>query len=320
MKGVFLDFDTISVRDDIDTAPLRDLPGVNWAFHGATPPGELAARIEGCELVVVNKVVFDADTLAHAAGTLKLIVIAATGTNNVDLDAARRHGITVCNVRGYGTPSVVQHVWALILALTTQLPSYMAAVAEGRWQRHPQFCILDFPIRELNGLELGIVGYGTLGRGVAEVAPAFGMNVLVAQRPGGEPRDDRLPLPELLERADILSLHCPLTPETRDLIGRRELRAMKPNALLINTARGGIVDEAALVEALRVGEIGGAGFDVLTEEPPAGGNVLLDAGLPNLIITPHTAWASRESRQRVVDIVGDNIRAWFGGEPANVVV
>jgi len=319
MKGVFLDFDTISVHDDIDISPLRGLPGVEWTFHGATRPEELAARIADRELAVVNKVVLDAGTLARAAGTLKLIVIAATGTNNVDLEAARHHGITVCNVRGYGTPSVVQHVWALILALTTQLPGYMAAVAEGRWQRHPQFCLLDYPIRELNGLELGIVGYGTLGRGVAEVAPAFGMNVLVAQRPGGEAREDRVPLPGLLERADILSLHCPLTPETRGLIGRRELHAMKSDALLINTARGGIVDEAALVEALRAGEIGGAGFDVLTEEPPAGGNALLDAGLRNLIVTPHTAWASRESRQRVIDIVGDNIRAWFDGEPANVV-
>lgn len=319
MKGAFLDYDTISIDDDIDISPVRELPGIDWSFYGATRPDQTAGRVEGCEIVVVNKVVLDADTLARAAGTLNLVVIAATGTNNVDLEAAARHGIVVCNVRGYGTPSVVQHVYALILALTTQLPRYIDAVAEGRWQRHPHFCILDYPIRELNGLNLGIVGYGTLGRGVADVAPAFGMNVLVAKRPGGEPRDGRLPVDELLRRADILSLHCPLTADTRDLIGRRELRAMKNDALLINTARGGIVNETDLVDALRAGEIGGAAFDVLTQEPPANGNVLLDADLPNLIVTPHVAWASRESRRRVVDIVAGNIRAWLDGSPANVV-
>lgn len=319
MKGVFLDFDTCSLDDDVDTSAVTSLPGIDWRFQGATSPHEVAARVADCAVVVTNKVVLDADILAGAAGTLKLIVIAATGTNNVDLDAARRHGITVCNVRGYGTPSVVQHVYALILALTTQLPRYLEAVAEGRWQRHPHFCILDYPIRELNGLNLGIVGYGTLGRGVAEVAPAFGLNVVVAQRPGGEARADRVPLEELLQRVDILSLHCPLTDATRGLIGRRELQAMKPDAILINTARGGIVDEPALVAALRAGEIGGAAFDVLTEEPPRNGNVLLDAKLPNLLITPHTAWASRQARQRVIDIVADNVRAYLDGSPVNVV-
>lgn len=319
MQGVFLDFDTVSVDNDSDISPMRELPDINWTFYGATRPHELAGRIEGCEIVVVNKVILDADTLARAAGTLKLIVIAATGTNNVDLEAAAQRGITVCNVRGYGTPSVVQHVYALILALATQLPRYMKAVADGRWQRHHQFCILDYPIRELSGLNLGIVGYGTLGRGVADVAPAFGMNVLVAQRPGGEPRDGRLPLDELLPQADILSLHCPLTDHTRDLIGRRQLEAMKNDALLINTARGGIVNEADLVEALRRGEIGGAAFDVLSEEPPGNGNVLLEAALPNLIVTPHIAWASRESRQRVIDIVAANIDAYLAGRPVNVV-
>jgi glycerate dehydrogenase len=163
------------------------------------------------------------------------------------------------------------------------------------------------------------VGYGTLGQGVAEVAQAFGLNVLVAQRPGGKPRDGRLPLQELLPQVDILSLHCPLTDDTRNLIGRRELQAMKSDALLINTARGGIVNETELVEALGAGEIGGAAFDVLTEEPPRNGNVLLDAVLPNLIVTPHIAWASRESRQRVVDIVTANIQAYLDGTPVNVV-
>lgn len=319
MQGVFLDLDTCSFNDDVDVSPMTALPGIDWRFHGATNRSEVAERIENCEIVVVNKVVLNADALARAAATLKLIVIAATGTNNVDLDAAGQLGITVCNVRGYGTPSVVQHVYALILALTTQLPRYLQAVNGGRWQRHPQFCMLDYPIRELRGLNLGIVGYGTLGRGVAEVAPGFGMNVMIAQRPGGAPQADRLPMDALLRQADILSLHCPLTEETRGLIGRRELQVMRSDAILINTARGGIVNEPELVEALRAGDIGGAAFDVLTEEPPAGGNVLLDAGLPNLIVTPHIAWASRESRQRVIDIVAGNIEAFVDGSPVNVV-
>lgn len=318
MQGVFLDLDTCSYDGDIDISPMTELPDIDWQFHGATSPAEVAGRVEGCGVVVVNKVVLQADLLAQAAPTLKLVVIAATGTNNVDLEAARQHGITVCNVRGYGTPSVVQHVYTLILALTTRLPSYIQVVRDGRWQRHPQFCILDFPIRELNGLNLGIVGYGTLGKGVADVAPAFGMNVLIAGRPGGA-RTGRLPLEELLPQTDILSLHCPLTDETRDLIGWRELQAMKSDAIVINTARGGIVNEPELVDALRAGEIGGAGFDVLTREPPVDGNVLLDADLPNLIVTPHTAWASRQARQRVIDITADNIEAYFSGRPENVV-
>lgn len=319
MQGVFLDLDTITFEDDVDMAPLRDLPGIEWHFHGATRPNEVGGRIQGCGLVVVNKVVLSAQTLEQAAGTLKLIVIAATGTNNVDLAATRRLGITVCNVREYGTASIVQHVYALILALTTRLPRYMQAVKDGRWESHPQFCILDYPIRELNGLNLVIVGYGTLGRGVAEVAPAFGLNVLIAQRPGGGPQNDRLPLAELLPQTDILSLHCPLTDRTRNLIGRAEFQAMKKDAVLINSARGGIVNEQELVEALRTGEIGGAGVDVLTREPPVDGNVLLDADLPNLIVTPHIAWASRQARQRVVNIVVNNIVAFIDGSPVNVV-
>jgi len=319
IRGAFLDFDTVSVNDDMDLSPMREVPDIDWCFHGATRPEEVEKRIEGCGLVVVNKVVLDAATLERAAGDLRLVVIAATGTNNVDLEAASRLGITVCNVRGYGTPSVVQHVYALILALTTQLPRYMQAVAEGRWQRHHQFCILDYPIRELNGLNLGIVGYGTLGRGVAGVAPAFGLNILVCQRPGGAPQSGRLPLEELLAQSDILSLHCPLTDDTRNLIGRRELQAMKDDAILINTARGGIVNEQDLVDALGAGEIAGAAFDVLTEEPPKDGNVLLDAGLPNLIVTPHIAWASRQARQRVIGVVGTNVKAFLDGSPVNLV-
>jgi len=225
----------------------------------------------------------------------------------------------VCNVRGYATPAVVQHVFALILALRTRLVDYRRAVADGRWQRSPHFCLLDYPIRELTGSKLGIVGYGELGKAVARVAEAFGMQVLISQRPGGPERPGRLPLHELLHQVDILSLHCPLTPQTQGLIGGEALKLMRPDALLINAARGGIVDEAALASALRAGRLGGAGIDVLTEEPPLRGSPLLETGVPNLIVTPHIAWASRESRQRLVDEVARNIQAFLAGRPRNLV-
>ena len=261
----------------------------------------------------------DDAAMGHAPH-LRLICIAATGTNHVDLDAARRRGIAVCNVPGYATASVVQHVFALILALSTRLPDYQQALRAGRWQQSSQFCLLDYPIREIGGKTLGIIGYGELGQAVARVAEAFGMKVKVAQYREGQSRTPfitgqiRLPLQELLPQVDILSLHCPLTPQTRGLIGPAELALMRPDALLINTARGGIVDEAALAAALCEGKLGGAGVDVLTQEPPAQGNPLLAANIPRLILTPHIAWASRESRQRLVDEVAANIRAFLQGE------
>jgi len=317
MRGVFLDTDTVD-GGDLDLSPITDIAGINWSSHGTTSPAQLAERISDADIVISNKVVLDRENL-QGTKALRLIVVAATGTNNVDLVTARERDITVCNVRGYGTPSVAQHVFALILALTTRLPEYMRAVAQGRWQKHPHFCLFDYPIRELHGKTLGIIGFGTLGQGVAAAAAAFGLKVVVAQRPGGQPQAGRLPLHELLAQADILSLHCPLTEQTRNLIGAKELASMKKDAILINTARGGIVDEVALAEALREGTIGGAGIDVLSEEPPVHGNPLLADDIPNLIVTPHIAWASRESRQRVIDIVGANIRAYLDGKPQNIV-
>lgn len=316
MLGVFLDKDTVD-NNDLDFTGLEAaLPA--WRWHGVTVPHEVIPRIAEAEVIVSNKVRLDEAAL-RAAPDLRLVCIAATGTNNIDLDAARRLGITVSNIRAYATPAVVQHVFALMLALSAKLLEYHAAVREGRWQRTTRFCLMDYPIREIAGKTLGIVGYGELGQGVARVAEAFGMEVLVAQRPGGPAQPGRLPLHDLLPRVDVLSLHCPLTPETRGLIGERELALMKPDALLINTARGGIVDEAALVHALRNGRLGGAGTDVLSVEPPTEGNPLLAPDIPNLIVTPHTAWASRESRQRAVDQVADNIRAFLAGTPRNVV-
>lgn len=316
MLGVFLDQETVD-NDDLDLSRLRAaLP--EWRWYHVTRPEEVIPRIAEANVVVTNKVRLDEAAL-RAAPNLRLIAIAATGTNNVDLDAAHRLGIAVCNIRAYATPAVVQHVFALILALSTRLMEYHQAVRAGRWQRAPQFCLLDYPIREIAGKTLGIVGYGELGRGVARVAEAFGMKVLVANRPGRPAEPGRVPLPELLPQVDVLSLHTPLTPETRGLIGARELALMKPDALLINTARGGIVDEAALADALRQGRLGGAGIDVLSVEPPTDANPLLAPDIPNLIVTPHTAWASREARQRAVDQVAENIRAFLAGTPRNLV-
>jgi glycerate dehydrogenase len=238
----------------------------------------------------------------------------------VDLDAAARRGIAVCNIRRYATPSVVQHVFALLLSLTRHLSDYQRAVQSGAWQRSGQFCLLDYPIRELGGLTLGIVGYGELGQAVAATAEqAFGMRVLIAQRPGGSAEPGRLPLQQLLPQVDVLSLHCPLTPETRGLIGAEELALMKPDALLINTARGGIVDEVALATALLAGRLGGAGIDVLASEPPGSDSPLLQQPIPNLIVTPHIAWASRQSRQRLLDQLAQNIAAFMAGRPQNLV-
>ena len=316
MHGVVLDAD--SLGPDLDLARLRGQLD-HWDWHGQTAPEETANRIREADVVITNKVVLDADAFA-AAPHLQLVCVAATGINNIDLDAAREHGVTVCNATGYGTPSVVQHTFALILALATRLPDYQAAVRAGEWSRSPFFCLLDFPITELAGKTLGVIGYGTLGQGVASIARAFGMQVRVAARPGatGIPVD-RVAVEDLLEQADVLTLHCPLTDATRGLIGRAELERMKPDALLVNTARGGIVDEAALADALRAGAIGGAGMDVLTQEPPRDGTPLLADDIPNLIVTPHSAWGSHAARQRLVEQVADHIADFRAGRPGNVV-
>ena len=316
-KGVFLDLDTVDCND-LNLSNLKQaLP--HWQFHDATSSKQTAARIRDADIVISNKVILDRESLSQAT-QLKLICVAATGTNNVDLDAACDLGITVTNVAGYATPSVVQHVFALMLALTTRLTDYQQIITDGAWQQSSQFCLLNFPIQELAGKHLGIVGYGELGRAVADVAKAFGMKILIAQRPGGNAQTDRIPLEDLLPQVDVLSLHCPLADNTKNLIGEDELALMKKGALLINTARGGIVDEAALAAALRSGNIGGAGVDVLIQEPPRKGNPLLESGIPNLIITPHIAWASRESRQRLVDELVANIQAFQRGEERNRII
>jgi glycerate dehydrogenase len=316
MPGVFLDRDSVD-RGDLDFSSLDNVID-DWQFYGLTRPEEVIDRVQQAEIVISNKVVLNENTLA-AAPNLKLICVAATGYNNIDLVAARHHGVTVCNVRAYATPSVTQHVFALILSLSIHLGKYRRAVMKGDWQQSPHFCLLDYPIEEIAGKTLGIIGYGELGHSIAKAAEAFGMKVMIGDHRGNQARPGRTPFEQLLAEADIITLHCPLNEATRNLIGAAEIARMKPGAILINAARGGIVDEQALADALRDGHLGGAGVDVLTEEPPVHGNPLLAGDIPNLIVTPHIAWASRKSRQRLLDEIGKNISAFLAGEPRNVV-
>lgn len=315
-SAVFLDLDSVD-RDDLDLSKLNAVVD-SWQWHGLVKEDELNEVLASADVVVSNKVVLSDEQLSKARN-LKLVCIAATGTNNIDLEAAARNNIAVCNVHGYATPSVVQHVFTLLLALTTRLNEYTAAVKQGDWSKSAFFCLLDYPIRELDGKTIGIVGYGHLGRAVTKVAEAFGMKVMLAKRNTADQRPGRVELHDLLAQVDILSLHCPLTEENRGMIGAAELALMKKDAVLINAARGGLVDEDALLDALKTQQIGGAGLDVLEKEPPPPGYPLLKADLPNLIITPHIAWASRESRQRLLDEIALNIEAFKAGELRNAV-
>ena len=311
MRAIFLDYATVSFNDDLDPAVLRHaMPQLE--LRAQTAQAEVAAAIDGAEIVLVNKLRLTRDIIERTP-TLKLIALSATGTNNIDLDAARERDVAVCNLRDYCTASVVQHVMGTLLLLTHKLREYDALVRSGAWQRGEQFCLLDYPIRELTGRTLGIVGYGALGKGVAHAARVFGMEVLLAHRPGGMPVAGRLELDELLPQVDVLSLHCPLTPATEGLIGARQLARMKPDAVLINTARGALVDSAALAAALRAGRLGGAAIDVLPQEPPVAGNPLLAGDIPNLIVTPHIAWAAREARQRCLDEMAANVEDFRRG-------
>ncbi len=316
-RGVILDRDTFD-RGDIDYASL-DRVVERWEAFAVTRPEEVAPRIVDAEVVVTNKVVLDRRAL-EGARSLALVCIAATGTNNVDLVAAAELGIPVCNVRGYSTRAVSQHVYSLILSLAHRVCDYRDLVRAGAWSRSDSFCLLDFPVADLASRSLGIVGYGDLGRAVAAIAPAFGLEVLIAERKGQAPRPGRLPLEEVFARADILSLHCPLTPDTARLINAETLSRMKRTAWLINTARGGLLDEAALAEALDQGVIEAAALDVLSVEPPPPDHVLLARPRRNLLITPHMAWATLTSRQKLVEEIALNIAAFLDGVPRNRVM
>ena len=293
-----------------------------WVEYPKTAPGDAEARLAGATVAIVNKLPIDADLIARLP-QLRMIAVSATGTNNVDLDACRKRGIVVSNIRGYAEHTVPEHVFALLLSLARNVVAYRAAVAAGRWQQSGQFCFFDYPIRDLHGATLGVIGGGSLGSGVIRLAEAFGMRVLRAEHKGAAAlRAGYTPFATVLREADAISLHCPLTAKTKNLIGEAELRAMKPSALLINTARGGLVDEAVLPRALREGWIAGAGFDVLSSEPPDAGHPLLAPdllALPNFLLTPHVAWASRPAMQALADQLIANIEAFARGEPQNRV-
>jgi glycerate dehydrogenase len=307
MRGVFLDTLTMKL-EELNTSVLESSLD-HWDFFATTAPEQTAERIKDADVVISNKVVLDRTLIANAKN-LKLICACATGTNNIDLEAAKARHIPVRNVQGYAGASVPQHTLALILALATRWQQYHAAVMDGRWSRSPIFCLLDYPVMELAGKNLGIIGYGDLGRKVAQLGRALGMNILVAESSSGEKQQARVPLKKLLAESDVISLHCPLSEQTEKLVNKEFLAAMKPGAFLVNTARGGLVDETALAGALTSGHLGGAALDVLSAEPPPHDHPLLAKDIPNLIITPHNAWISRESRQRLLDGVVHNIHEW----------
>ncbi len=299
MRVVFLDAGSLDLGD-LDLGPLQRAADPLECYP-RTRPEALLPRLASAEAAIVNKVVLDADTLRRLP-RLRLIAVAATGTNNVDLDAARELGITVTNCQGYGTAAVAQHTLALMLNHFTRIPEATARVCEGAWSRSAHFSLIDPGQREIAGRRLGIVGYGTLGRQVAAYAEALGMEVWVSERPDAVScRAGRVPFHDLLPEVDVLSLHCPLTETTAGLIDGRVLQRMRGDALLVNTARGGLVDESALLQALQSGEIGAAAVDVLSQEPPPADHPMVIAALPNLVITPHSAWAALEARQRIVD-------------------
>jgi glycerate dehydrogenase len=310
---VFLDRASLGARVRVPGFPHE------WRDYDRTAADELVLRLSGATIAITNKVPLRSDAIARLPG-LKLIAVAATGTDIVDLVACRERGIVVSNIRNYATSSLPEHVFALVLALRRNLPAYRADVERGLWQTSDTFCLLTHPINDVVGSTLGIIGFGALGKSVATLGLAFGMRVL-AYDPVASPSAGvaMVPVEDILRESDVVSLHLPLTPATRHLIGRAELARMKPDSLLINTARGGLVDETALAEALLARRIGGAGFDVLGIEPPTDDNPLLQLRLPHFILTPHVAWASAQAMQALADQLVDNIEAFVAGTPANVV-
>lgn len=310
---VFLERNTFNV-------PFRK-PSFDHEWHefGDTTVDQVVSRLETATIAICNKVQLRGDALAQLP-QLRLIAVAATGVDNVDVAYCRSHNIAVCNTRGYAVNSLPEHALMLMLALRRNLIAYRADVKAGRWHDARQFCLLDHPIGDLKGTTLGIVGFGTLGRSMAQLGRAIGMEVIVAERKNAaDVRADRVSFAEVLRLSDVISLHCPLTEETKNLIGADELQQMKAGAILINTARGGLIDDHALLDALQSGRLAGAGIDVLRNEPPRDGNPLLEVDLPNLIVTPHNAWASRQAMQTLADQLIDNLEACVRGEPRNLI-
>ncbi|HEY6282121.1 MAG TPA: D-2-hydroxyacid dehydrogenase [Burkholderiales bacterium] len=311
---VFLDRSTLSAN------VRRPAFEHTWDDHSTTSAAEIIDHLADATIAITNKVPLRAETLSKLS-KLKMISVAATGYDVVDINYCKAHGITVANIRNYAVHTVPEHAFALILALRRNLLAYRQDVENGVWQQAEQFCFFDHPIGDLFGATIGILGEGAIGQGTATVARGFGMRVLFADHaPPKAPGVEFTPLDKVLAESDVISLHCPLTPESRNMIGLEEIRKMKKTALLINTARGGLVDEAALIRALDEGLIAGAGFDVLTKEPPREGNPLLELRRPNFILTPHVAWASDNAMQFLADQLVDNIEAFVNGKPQNLVV
>jgi glycerate dehydrogenase len=310
---VFLD------RNTLEAEVRRPAFAHEWVEYDETEAQQVVERLQGATIAVTNKVRLGEAEL-YALPRLRFIAVAATGVDIIDLSYCRRRGLPVSNVRNYAGHAVPEHALMLMLALRRNLLSYRRDVQAGAWERARAFCLFDHPIHELHGSVLGIIGYGVLGQAVERLALAFGMKVLIAEHKGaGRMREGRRSFEEVLGVSDVVTLHSPLNDETRNMIGAKEIELMKPDAILINTARGGLVDEGALFEALQRGSIGGAGFDVLTKEPPRDGNPLLGLDLPNFILTPHNAWASLEAMQALADQLIDNIEAFVQGEPQNLV-
>lgn len=318
MRAVFLDMDTVD-NGDLDRSALFEVLE-DWTFYAQTDADKLLEHIGNADILITNKVSLKDEWILSNAPCLKLICVAATGTDNVNLEGAHRLGIRVCNVRNYCTTSVAEHTIALMLSLIRHIPQYGNAVKQGQWAEADSFSLKNFfSINELNGLILGIIGYGVLGSAVSRMAKNLGMHIVIAEQRGRKPRANRETFESVLEQADILSLHCPLTPETAGMIDSPEINLLGPRAILINTARGELINSQSLAIALRERRLGGAGIDVLETEPPPANHPLLSDNIPNLIVTPHIAWASHAARQRLIDEIALNIHAFQKGNPRNQV-
>ena len=320
MHAVFLDYKTVDAND-LDLGSIEALlPEI--VVHSFSNQEEVLSRIEDVEVAIANKVVFDANVFARAT-KLKLICVTATGTNNIDLEAAKQSGVVVCNIKDYCTDSVVQHVLLSMLTLKHSSRDYSASMDNGDWQEGNSFSLLQHPITELSGKSLGIIGYGVLGQGVARAARTLGLRVLISESFAENNKPDegiaRVPFDTLLAESDIISLHCPLTDNTEGLFDETAFEQMKSSAILINTARGGLINDHALIKAIEDKAIAGAAIDVLDQEPPDSDHPLMQKQYSNLIITPHIAWAAREARQRALDRIAENIEAFQNNRPINVV-
>ncbi|SBS67724.1 D-2-hydroxyacid dehydrogenase [Vibrio atlanticus] len=316
LKVVFLDRATIPSQIHLKPLSFEH----QWVEYDFTSPEQVSERVEDADVVITNKVVLNESNLAQAQ-QLKLIAVSATGMNNVDVEYCKGNNIAVANVQGYATQSVPEHVIAMLFTLKRNLFGYHQDIEAGEWQKDKQFCFFTHPIQDVAGSTLGLIGSGSLGQATAILAKAIGMNVIFTERKGADScREGYLPFDTVLQQADAISLHCPLTEATRNLISERELTMMKSSAVLINAGRGGLVDEQALVEALKSNEIAGAGMDVFTQEPADNSNPLLaNSHLPNLLLTPHVAWGSDSSIQKLSDILIDNIDGFVAGNPQNLV-